>query len=177
MADSMDALTIQWQIAMDRLKHHESLTVTGIGLFLAAAGYAIHEVLAKINKPTEGDYWAVVFVLTMLCIAQLHGVDRVNDSAVGVIELEMASEGRLTYLSNVTRRITWTVSFGFIAIFVAPAVSVLSIMFAYRNLVSDLWSPFIAMAISGLIFLGFAIMIFRQQGTIKAGLKYLGMRR
>ena len=171
VASSIDTLAIQWQAAMDRLKHHEALTVTGIGLILAASAYAVHEVLAKANNPTERDYWAAVFVLTVLCVCQLHGVDRVNDSAAGVIELEKASEGRLTYLSNVARRINWTSSFGFVATFVAPVFAVLGIMFEYRGLVANRLYPLIAMVVSGLIFLSFALGILRRLRTIKAGVE------
>ena len=173
MATSIDTLAIQWQAGMDRLKHHEALSVTGIGLILAASAYAVREVLAKANNPTERDYWAAVFVLMVLCVCQLHGVDRVNDSAAGVIELENASGGRLTYLSNVAHRITWTSSFGFLATFVAPVFAVLGIMFEYRGLAANRLYPVIAMVVSGLIFLSFAFGILRRLRSIKAGVESL----
>ena len=170
---SKDTITVQWQTAMDRLKHHEALTVTGIGLILAASAYVVHEVLAKANNPTERDYWAAVFVLTVLCVCQLQAVDRVNDTAAGVIELEKASEGRLTYLSNVARRITWTSSFGFLATFVAPVFSVLGIIFEYRGLAANRLYPLIALAVSGLIFLFFALGVLRRLRVIKDGVESL----
>lgn len=175
MASSMDALTIQWQAAMERLKHHEALTVTGLGLYLAALAYAVSEVLAQ--NATERDYWAVVFVLTVLCVSLVHGVDRVNDSATGVIELEATSQGQLTYLSELARRVSWTASLGFIAIFVAPVLSVLYIIFEYRRLAFNRYYPFVALSVSGLVFLLFAFGILREQRRIIAKLKLLEKRR
>jgi len=169
LATSIDTLTIQWQAAMERIKHFEALTVTGLGLYLAALAYAYREVLAQ--NPTEQDYWGVVFVLTVLCISLVHGVDRVNDSGSGLIEIEAASEGRLTYFSKLAGRVTWTASFGFVAIFVAPVFSVLYITFAYRNLASKPYQPLVALAVSSLIFLLFAFGILHEQRRVVGKLK------
>jgi hypothetical protein len=133
-------------------------------LYLAALAYAFREVL--VQNPTERDYWGVVFVLTVLCISLVHGVDRVNDSGSGLVELEIASQGRLTYFSDLAGRVTWTASFGFIAIFVAPAISVLYIIFAYRNLASNPYHPIIAFIVTGLIFLSFGFGILREQRRV-----------
>jgi hypothetical protein len=168
--ESKDALTVQWQAAMDRLKHHEALTITGLGLNFAGAAYSVREVLASAH-PTPRDYWAVVFVLTVLCVCQAHGVDRVNDTAAGVIELEIASQGKLTYLSRVAQRVTWTATFGFLAIFVAPVVSLLCIAFEYRDLAADRTLPFVFLGVSGLVFVLFAFGIMCSQRNIMARVK------
>jgi hypothetical protein len=131
---------------------------------LAALAYTFREVLAQ--NPTEQDYWGVVFVLTVLCISLVHGVDRVNDSGSGLVELEIASQGKLTYFSALAGRVTWTASFGFIAIFVAPVTSVLYIIFAYRNLASNPYHPIIALIVAGLIFLLFGFGILHEQRRV-----------
>lgn len=160
---------------MERLKHHEALTVTGLGLYVAAVAYALQEVLAQ--NSTERDYWAVVTVLTVLCVCLVHGVDRVNDSALGVIELEALSQGQLTYLTEVAGRVTLTASFGFIAIFVAPATSVLYIIFEYRSLAADQAFPLIALTVAGSIFFLFAFGIVRSQRRIVNKVKDSKKRR
>jgi hypothetical protein len=175
MAGSIDTLAIQWQAAMERLKHHEALTVTGLGLYLAALAYAFREVLA--HNPTEEDYWGVAFVLIVLCICLLHGVDRVNDSATGVMQLEADSQGKLTYMSNLARRVTLTATFGFLAIFVGPALSVLYIIFAYRRLASNSYYPFIVLIVSSLIFIRFAFGILREQRRVVNWMRSLEKRR
>lgn len=156
---------------MERVKHHEALIVTGLGLYLAALAYSFREVLA--SNPTEQDYWAVVFVLSVLCICLVHGVDRVNDGATAVMELEASSQGRLTYMTNLARRVTLTATFGFLAIFVAPALSVLYIIFAYRGLSSNLYYPFTALVVAGLIFLRFGVGILREQRRVVNMMKSL----
>ena len=180
---SIDTLAIQWQVAMERLKHHEALTVTGIGLYLAALAYAFQEVLAQNltdptnpKNPTEQDYWAVVFVLNVLCISLVHGVDRVNDSAHGIMRLEAESQGKLTYMTDLARRVTLTATLGFIAIFVGPVLSVLYIIFAYRNLASTSYYPLIALVVSGLIFLRFGFGIVQEQRRMVDLMKNLEKR-
>jgi hypothetical protein len=174
-SDSRESLTLQWQAGMERLKHFEVLVSTGLGLYLAALAYAVSQILGEAQNPTEQEYWSVVFVLAVLCLSQLHVVDRVNDAAGGVIELEAASKGSLTYMSNVARRVTWTSSFGFLTTFVMPAVSILGIMFAYRSLSSNRFYPFIGMGLASLVFLMFAFNLLRRFRIVVATVQSLDL--
>lgn len=159
---SNETLTIQWQAGMERLRHFEVLVGTGLGLYLAALAYSVSQILVKARNPTELEYWSVVFFLAVLCLCQLHIVDRVNDAAAGVIELEAASNGSLTYMSNVARRVTWTSSLGFLTAFVAPAVSDLGVIFMYRGLASNVVYPLLVIALSGIAFSAFAVNSLRS---------------
>lgn len=163
-----ETLNLQWQAGMERLRHFEVLVGTGLGLYLAALAYAVSQILVATRNPTELEYWSVVFFLTVLCLCQLHVVDRVNDAAAGVIELEAASNGSLTYMSNVARRVTWTSSLGFLTAFAAPAVSDLGVIFVYRSLSSNLVYPLLVIALSAIAFSAFAVNSLRSLRLVVA---------
>lgn len=176
MAGPKDTVILQWQTAMERLKHFEVLVGTGLGLYLGALGYALSQVLVESHgveshSPTEREYWFVVFILTVLCICQLHVTDCVSGAAAAVIKLEVASQGELTYLTEITSEITWTASLGFLTAYLAPAISVLSVVFEYRSLSSNRFAPIIVMVITGLVFLAFAVVVLRRQRIIIATVK------
>ena len=102
--------------------------VTGLTIFFGVAAYTI----GRLQGQSVDDYWIAVGIISVLCICEMHGVGRVLDSARGVLIVEHASEGRLSLLSNLSARISWFSTLGFLTFAIAPSLSAISITYFYR---------------------------------------------
>lgn len=162
----------QWRVAVERMRHFETLIMSGYGAFLLGTSYVIKDLTVDPKLPPKSadqsanDYWFAVGFLSVICFAHLHLIGRLIAVARAALVIEKRSSGSLSLISLTSVESGFIYRLGFLTISFAPLVCTLLIGWRFRSLVGSTGS---LIYLAGFAFLTacFTIQILRTISRVR----------
>ena len=133
--DSIKIAELQWTVALERIKHIETLIMSCYTLFLFAAGFILRDVLrsSKEHQPNMPDYWFSVMLLSVISIGHFHAIVILVNNMRAAFEIEKSTEGDIKFLSSTVCLRSWLGNLGFLTIVVSPALCTTFVWFSFAK--------------------------------------------